>query len=227
MTLAHIYVCRWTHSSALHEHIRAIDADITCICETHLNNQNIIEINDYNWYGFNRAEIHIYTPKASGGVGVLVKSKLCDIYDVQIVDRSFDCIITGADFVVFACYCHQKIHLDVEMLNHFMSIYLHKYIVLCDGMFYFHARFGILSDVLNDCDSIPALDSHKLHGLIGDITAQGTLCYKRDDPSMDRYYLKKIPANFTTSDLSRWAIINLKMTIETKRENQTSIDTIC
>ncbi|WAR17907.1 LOW QUALITY PROTEIN: hypothetical protein MAR_032501, partial [Mya arenaria] len=190
-------------------------------------------------------------PKASGGVSVLVKSKLCDIYDVQIVDRSFDGIIclkvshksTGVDFVVFACYLSPENSprgRDAQSKSPFTCTNIFN----CDGMFIaadFNARIGNLSDILNDFDSIPALDSHQLHGLIGDAsrhpdhsalivefeTDYSNHCPTNETtPSKDRYNLKKIPADFMTSDLSRRAITNLIMTIDTTRENQTSIDTI-
>jgi hypothetical protein len=75
-------VCGWTReNSELRLQItRAIDADIISLCETHLSNQDVINVPGYVWYGFNRPEIHRNAPKASGGVGLLVKKM--DFYGI-------------------------------------------------------------------------------------------------------------------------------------------------
>ena len=52
--------------------IKQIDADIYSINETHLNQNDCIEVELYKWIGFNRCSIHKDTPKASGGVGILI-----------------------------------------------------------------------------------------------------------------------------------------------------------
>lgn len=89
-----------------------MDADITTIYETHLPDQNGIEIDSYQWIGFNRKEIHRKAPKVSGGVGMLIKAGVCDAYEITVVDRSVDGILavrftpkeTDRDFIVFSCY---------------------------------------------------------------------------------------------------------------------------
>jgi len=128
----------------------------------------VIKINDYIWFGYNRADIHINAPKASGGVGLLVKSKLCDLFDIHIVDKSFDGIlclkfchkITGSDFIVFTCYLPPE---NSNRGRDAQSFYAHLLTQIyslsnCDAMFIaadFNARIGNLSDILYECDMIP------------------------------------------------------------------------
>ena len=88
--MAHINVCGWTNENndlrcAL---IKAIDADITCVSETHLSGQNVLKIEGYMWLGYNRQEIHRNAPKASGGVGIFIKDKLLQNYNAEIVDKN-------------------------------------------------------------------------------------------------------------------------------------------
>ncbi|WAR00105.1 LOW QUALITY PROTEIN: hypothetical protein MAR_024477, partial [Mya arenaria] len=84
---------------------------LTCVDE-HIATvlYNIIGINGYNWYGFSRADIHINAPKASGCVGVLVKSNF----------------FSQIDRCRFCCICMEIL----VMLNRVMPINFHKYIVL-------------------------------------------------------------------------------------------------
>ena len=55
------------------------------MCETHLAGQNRIEIDGYTWYGHNRTEIHRNAPRASGGVGILVKNSISKLFEIEIV----------------------------------------------------------------------------------------------------------------------------------------------
>ena len=107
-------MCGWTkdNSDLRVSFIRAIDADVITVCETHLAENNVIEVDGYTWYGYNRTVIHRKAPKPSGGVGLLVRKGIFDQYDVVVVDRSYEGIIaikfthriTSANFVVFSCY---------------------------------------------------------------------------------------------------------------------------
>ncbi len=168
--LAHINVCGWTADNHnLREGIiRAIDADIISICETHLSRQNTINSDNYVWFGFNRADIHTSAPRASGGVGVLVKKWVTEQYSTCVVDKSHEGIIalkfthnvTDRNFVVFSCYLPPENSTRGRDAQSFFAhllakIYTHSD---CDSMFIggdFNARIGTLSDKLHDCDTIP------------------------------------------------------------------------
>lgn len=107
-------MCGWTKDNhALREEfIHCIDADVISICETHLTNNDVINIDSYTWFGFNRQDIHRNAPKGSGGVGLLVRNSLLDVYSAEIVDKQFDGILalklvhndTETEFCIFSCY---------------------------------------------------------------------------------------------------------------------------
>jgi len=46
---------------------------IVGIAETHLVNDSVINMDNYQWFGNNRKHIHIRAKTGSGGVGILVK----------------------------------------------------------------------------------------------------------------------------------------------------------
>ncbi|WAR21523.1 LOW QUALITY PROTEIN: hypothetical protein MAR_015497, partial [Mya arenaria] len=165
-----INVCGWTKDN---ENLRIallnyFDADIISVCETHLSDRNVLNVDGYSWFGFNRTEIHRNAPKASGGVGLLVKQSVVNEYDVAIVDRVYDGIIavsftnkaTGSDFIVFSCYLPPEgstrgrdaqgffVHLLTQIYAHAN----YDQMVVCSD---FNARIGSLSDLLTECDIIP------------------------------------------------------------------------
>lgn len=63
------------------------------MCETHLVGEEVISINNFTWFGFNRKHILRSAKKGSGGVGVLVKSRLLDSYSVSILESEFEGIL--------------------------------------------------------------------------------------------------------------------------------------
>ena len=137
------------------------------MCETHLPGNKTVELNGYTWLGLNRTHIHRNAPKASGGVGILVKQHLNDMFNIEIVDKSYDGILavkfsnktTKTDFIVYACYLPPENSTRGRNAQTFFAhlltlIYSHCY---CDQMFIagdFNARIGNLSDVIYDCDDI-------------------------------------------------------------------------
>jgi hypothetical protein len=87
-------VVRLKTINTLREHFkRSIDADIISICETHLLDNEVINVNSYTWFGFNRLEIHRNAPKGSGGVGLLLRNSLPETHNVKVVDTSYDGIL--------------------------------------------------------------------------------------------------------------------------------------
>ena len=322
-------MCGWTEDNKIlrQEILRAVDADITSICETHLSGSSVIEIDEYKWIGFNRREIHINAPKASGGVGVLIKDWVFNVYNVTVEDKSYEGILavkfthkeSGRNFVIFSCYLPPE---NSARGRDSSSFFVHLLLLIylyseCDSLYVtgdFNARIGSLSDLQEECDSInerTALDKtvnqhgHEfleflneskmcvlngrfdsindgftsiskkgkavvdyicvphdvidtcsyfkvltvqsiiercsLHGLLGERSRPPDhsvlIAEFKADCSMQtkintvnngkvKYKLKKIPADFMTSDLSRQAIANIIDSIENTRENQTRIDDI-
>ena len=91
--------------------VENIDTDIFSICETHLRNDDKIEVDGYQWIGLNRKVIHRNAPKGSGGVGLLIKTGILVDYRFEIVDAEYDGILcikfisktTDFTFIVFLC----------------------------------------------------------------------------------------------------------------------------
>ena len=56
-------------------------------------NQDVLNIDGYTWYGFNREENHRNAKSGSGGVGFLISSRISNEFNVSILDRSFEGIL--------------------------------------------------------------------------------------------------------------------------------------
>jgi hypothetical protein len=111
------------------------------------------------WVGFNRQQIHVNAPKASGGVGILVKNWLIDLFSISVLGIKFTKHNSDFEFVVFACYLppeNSNRGRDAQgFFAHLLSqIYLHNenngtcIFVLGDV----NCRIGNLQEVLNDVD---------------------------------------------------------------------------
>ena len=55
------------------------DCDIIGVAETHLLNDSNLYLENYTFYGLNRANIHVNARKGSGVFGVFVKNTLLQI----------------------------------------------------------------------------------------------------------------------------------------------------
>ncbi|WAQ96050.1 hypothetical protein MAR_028740, partial [Mya arenaria] len=193
------------------------------------DNRNVLNVDGYSWFGFNRTEIHRNAPKASGGVGLLVKQSVVNEYDVAIVDRVYDGIIavsftnkaTGSDFIVFSCYLPPEGRDAQGFFAHLLTqIYAHAnydQMVVCSD---FNARIGSLSDLLTECDIIPErtvkIETDYNAQLYGPSTVSLT-------PREARYNLRRIPSDFMDSDRVKTALISLITQIEISRETQENI----
>ena len=63
------------------------------IAETHLVNDSVINVDNYEWFGNNRKHIHIRAKTGSGGVGILVKKDVLSTFKVTIEDNPEDGIL--------------------------------------------------------------------------------------------------------------------------------------
>ena len=114
INVAHINVGGWTINNNELRLIclKNIDSDIICVNETHLQGEASVEIDGYTYYNFNRRSIHVIAPKGSGGVGMFVRNKLFSIFDISILDKTYDGILrialisknTDYSIAVFATY---------------------------------------------------------------------------------------------------------------------------
>lgn len=145
-----------------------MNCDIISIGETHLHVENVLDINGYRWFGFNRGNIHVNAPKPSGGVGILVRNWLIDQFEITVIDKIYDGIlgikfknrISDFEFIVFACYlppeCSNRGRDAQGFYTHLLTqIYLNSD---SDALFVLgdlNSRIGKLNDILQDIDNIP------------------------------------------------------------------------
>ena len=145
-----------------------IDAQIICINETHLKNNQTINFDGYKFYAHNRQITHINAPKGSGGVGIFVRNSIYEEYEISIVDKSFDGILgilltskqTGYKIVIFSVYLPPENSPWGRNATDFFSHLLGQIYLLSDNDAIFvcgdlNSRLGGLSDVINDIDGIP------------------------------------------------------------------------
>ena len=70
------------------------NCDIISINETWFKNDlDHIDIDGFRWWGHNRKLLNKKCRSGSGGVGVLIRNKLCYEYDINIIDKSFEGIL--------------------------------------------------------------------------------------------------------------------------------------
>ena len=127
----------------------------------------MVQMDGYVWRGYNRSYIHRNAPKASGGVGLLIKQWIFEEFDYETLDMSFEGILCSKftskhsdyNFLVFSCYLPPEISVwgrDSEsFFAHILGdIYSNSdcdAIYLCGDL---NARIGSLEDI-SEFDIVP------------------------------------------------------------------------
>lgn len=157
----------WTENNKLlrQEILYSFKADLICLSETHLSFNKNIDLIGYKWYGHNRDLKHSKSPKTFGGVGIFVKNYLFDLFDISIVDNSFDGIIglklkhkkTDYEIVVYSLYLPPENSIWCNQTDFFGHLICQLYfntdadaIYLCGDL---NSRTGNLDDVIREIDS--------------------------------------------------------------------------
>ncbi len=146
--------------------ITGINSDIVCITETHLENPDGIIFEGYTWYGHNRLYRNRNAPKASGGVGVLIKNCICNMCNIDI-DKSIDGVLCigisntskTISMCIVVCYLSPESSVWGRDANsyfaHLLSIvYLtseYEHLIICGDL---NARVGTLEDCIQEVDNI-------------------------------------------------------------------------
>ena len=141
--------------------------DVICLSETHLIDANIVQIDRYSWFGFNRRLRNVRAPKGSGRVGILVNSNVLHNFVISIIDKQVDGIlgllfshkITDVQIVIFACYLSPSTSVWGRDADSFFSHLLgqiytcsdYDHIVICGD---FNARIGNNTESIADVDSL-------------------------------------------------------------------------
>ena len=92
--------------------LQEANSDIFCLIETHMENNQNLDCENYTVFQHKRTLRHRNAKKASGGVAVLIKEQLLEQYECHVVDKSIDGAIglqvnnrmTGFVLMLYACY---------------------------------------------------------------------------------------------------------------------------
>ncbi|CAC5409437.1 unnamed protein product [Mytilus coruscus] len=139
------------------------------IAETHLTGNKGIEVDGYNWFGFNRKNIHVRAKTGSGGVGLLIRNDICSQFDVEIIDNDTDGILwvrledkncLQNAFCVCVVYLPPENSTRAVNVNEFFETLMTKIYTLPQGSpFYlcgdWNSRCSDLSDSIAGIDSLP------------------------------------------------------------------------
>ncbi len=82
----------WTQNNEIIRKIfiEELQPDILCVSETHLKGNDTILIDNYKLCLHNRTVSHVKAPIMFGGVGTFVKENLFNLFDVSVMDESFE-----------------------------------------------------------------------------------------------------------------------------------------
>ena len=165
----HWNVNGWTAGNCgLRKHILLnINPDIVSLNETHLTGDQDIELAGYTWFGQNR-KMHRRAVKGSGGVGILVKNKIFESYEVSISDKTVEGILgmrfknrsSMNCFVIFTCYLPPEGSSRTISSHLFFSHLLAQIYSLSDvdDLYLcgdYNGRIGNLNDYIPDVDNVP------------------------------------------------------------------------
>ena len=178
--------------------------DIVCICETHLRDEEKIDVQDYLYMGCNRKKLDKRALCGSGGVGILYKAELHNYYDIEKLFEFKDNIIsilwtsklTGEQLAVYSIYLppdSSKYGQDNEQILNSLTIDMYKNCnvdtILVSGDF--NGRIGNKSDSF-DCTVPRTILDHttnpqglKLINFINDV--KGCVVNGRVTPQLDDY----------------------------------------
>ena len=127
-----------------------------------------INLEGYHFYAHNRQHTHINAPKGSGGVGIFVRNSLFDVFEVNIIDQSYDGILgvllkskqTEYEIVIYAVHLPPENSPWGRNATDFYAHLLGQIYLLSDKDAIFvcgdlNSRIGELSDIISDIDGIP------------------------------------------------------------------------
>ena len=75
--------------------------DVVCLVETLLKKGEVAGFDGYHWFGRNHSSLSRKAVRGSGGVGILVKSSICQNWQIEVAD------VTVKD-VLWVKFQHQK-----------------------------------------------------------------------------------------------------------------------
>lgn len=142
------------------------DLDILGIVETHLRNNDIINVDGYIWFGKNRHTLHPKAKKGSGGVGFLVKKDLMFNFNISVLDDTTEgilwlqCKCKVSDISMCICVCYlppSGTSREVDSNAFFDTLMTQVYTYQKLGMFYICG--DVNSRIADEADYIPGVDN--------------------------------------------------------------------
>ena len=143
--------------------------DVYALNETHLRNQNGINVPGYKWYGHNGLALDPNALRGSGGIGFLISENRLREYDINVLDISYDGICwirtqskSDNELSVILCVCYLPSEGSSRGNNaqEFYDTLLTQTYMFYDGsQVYFlgdyNGRIGSKDDFNNAVESIP------------------------------------------------------------------------
>lgn len=144
------------------------NCDILGVAETHLLNNDILNIDGFRWFGLNRKHVHKNAKTGSGGVGFLIKDDIYNEFDIHVLDNSYEGIFwlelshKSDKFVFLPCVCYlppenSSRYFDVNSFYDNLMADIYKYqnrgLICISGDF--NSRCGELEDYISGVDSVP------------------------------------------------------------------------
>ena len=149
--------------------IKHLNLDIFALCETFLTGTNEVNIEGYKGFGNNRSMLHKKATRGSGGVGVLIKNDICNLFNVTTLDCSCDDILwlklngknnDHDELVVCVCYIppcgSSRGNVAQELYEHLLTnVYMYyDCSVPCIITGDFNARIGNLQEFNEGIESL-------------------------------------------------------------------------
>ena len=143
--------------------------DVYAHCETHLRDQDGINVPGYRWYGHNRLALDPNALRGSGGVGFLIAENRLRVYDTNVLDTSYYGICwirrqckKDNELSVISCVCYLSLEGSSRGNNaqEFYDTLLSQTYMYYDGsQAYFlgdyNGRIGSKDDFNSAVESIP------------------------------------------------------------------------
>ena len=156
------------------------ECDIIGIAETHLINNETMNIDGFTWVGQNRASLHKNARTGSGGVGLLVRSSLnlkCSVLDDATEGILWVSLNQGNNIAFNVCICYLPPEYSsraVDAQSFYEQLLTHVYTYQDMGDFIimgdFNSRCGDQEDFIEGVDSVPVRniidtfnDGHGVH----------------------------------------------------------------
>ena len=145
-----------------------INSDIFVLCETHLKYPDEICLKDYKTFTHNRHLRNIRSSRTFGGLAVLVKMHILDLFDVSVIDKSIDGLYilkffakdSDYTFILIACYLPpERSPWGRDASGYFSQILniIHTYACCCDSIYLcgdLNSRMGEKQDYVIGVDDV-------------------------------------------------------------------------